>query len=178
MEHEMPIRYVFREDLQFLPIKNAKGAKAQVLGEALAKIAADNAGRLKPKNVVEAARDPKHVMHRHFEWDDRKAADAHRLDQARAIIRVVEEVKPSAPSGSIRSFVSVNDHGRSYRTIGDVERSSELQMQVLAQAEKDLDAFQKRYRGLSDVLEHVAEARRKVKDRIAKTEAATAPAPN
>lgn len=162
----MPIKYVFREDIEFLPIKAAKGAKAQVMGEALAKIAADNAGRLKPKNVVEAARDPKHPLHKHLEWDDGKAAHAHRLEQARAIIRIVKEDRPDTPSGSVRSFVSVNEsQGRSYRPIADIERSAVLQAQVLDAAQKDLDAFEKRYRDLTDVLEHVAEARKKIADR-------------
>lgn len=171
----MPIKYVFREDIEFLPIKAAKGAKAQVMGEALAKIAADNAGRLKPKHVVEAARDPKNALHGFFEWDDKRAADAHRLDQARAIIRIVQEVKPSAASGMVRSFVSVSDHGRAYRPIADIERSAALQAQVLEAAQKDLDTFEKRYRDLTDVLEHVAEARKKIADRQ-KANAEAAPA--
>ena len=40
--------------------------------------------------VVEAARDDQSPLHRHFEWDDAKAAHTERLSQARGIIRAFE----------------------------------------------------------------------------------------
>ena len=57
---------------------------------AIAAIAESNGGRLTPELVVEAARDPASPLHSHFEWDDPKAAAAHRLDQARTLIRSVK----------------------------------------------------------------------------------------
>lgn len=46
-------------------------------------------GRLKASAVVEAARDPRSVLHPHFQWDDSLAAEAHRLNQARRLIASV-----------------------------------------------------------------------------------------
>lgn len=46
-------------------------------------------GRLTPGDVVERARDPDNPLHEHFEWDDGKAAEKHRLSQARTLIKTV-----------------------------------------------------------------------------------------
>jgi len=46
-------------------------------------------GRLTPRDTVERARDPKSPLHSYFTWDDAKAADERRLDQARSLIRSV-----------------------------------------------------------------------------------------
>ncbi len=81
------ITYTFRDEP--VAILNAKKADPQKIGRALAKIAEANAGRLTPGAVVEAARSPNSALHRHFEWDDRKAAEAYRRDQAREIIAVI-----------------------------------------------------------------------------------------
>jgi hypothetical protein len=47
-------------------------------------------GRLIPAEVVSDARDPASPLHAQFEWDDSKAAEAHRLSQARTLIRSVK----------------------------------------------------------------------------------------
>jgi hypothetical protein len=47
-------------------------------------------GVLHPADVVEAARNPNSAMHNQFEWDDSEAAEAYRLQQARALIRRVK----------------------------------------------------------------------------------------
>jgi hypothetical protein len=46
-------------------------------------------GELTPERVVELARSRSSPLHEMFEWDDEVAAHAHRLQQARAIIRSV-----------------------------------------------------------------------------------------
>lgn len=56
------------------------------------KATADDNGRLTPEGVVSAARDKNSVLHGEFEWDDRKAGHAHRLDRARELIREVTYV--------------------------------------------------------------------------------------
>lgn len=49
----------------------------------------DEKGNLDPKAVVEAARDPNHPLHEDFEWDNDHAAEQHRLQQARNLIRAI-----------------------------------------------------------------------------------------
>lgn len=162
------ITYTFRDEP--VAILNAKKADPQRIGRALAKIAADGAGRLTPSAVVEAARDVRSPLHRHFEWDDSKAAHAYRKDQAREIIRVIRaEENGSTPT---RAFLSVSDgSGVSYRTAQEVMASVELQLAVLKAAERDLDAFTARYRDLVDICDDVRAAREKVKARRETAEA-------
>jgi hypothetical protein len=46
-----------------------------------------NRSRLTEDSVIEAARDPANALHEYFEWDDEKAANAYRIEQARRLIR-------------------------------------------------------------------------------------------
>lgn len=144
------IKYVFRDSP--LTIRAASKADPQRIGEALAKIAADGGGELTPKAVVETARNPRHVLHRHFEWDDNKAAELFRQDQARSIIRSIHAEDDDASEGHAPAFVSVADKGGvSYRTLDAIKNSADLQARVLAAAERDLEAFNRRYTSLQDV---------------------------
>ena len=59
---------------------------------ALQAIAEQHQGRLMPEAVVEAAKDPKSLLHGMFTWDDAEAAHAHRVEQARTLIRTVRVV--------------------------------------------------------------------------------------
>lgn len=162
------ISYTFKDGP--VTIKNAKRADPQKIGTALAKIAEQQKGRLTPPAVVKAARDTRNPLHKHFEWDNQIAADAYRLDQARALIRSValvgdgdDELKPA--------FLSIADKGgTSYRTVQDVLDSADLQSAVLAAAERDLAAFEKRYQQLGDICELIRDAREKVAARRTKNE--------
>lgn len=152
-------RYVFRED-EPLRLKAGKEADAQRIGEALEALTALAEGELAPKAVVDAARSASHPLHAHFEWDDAIAAEAHRLEQARHIIRIVRVVDEDASEGNTRAFLSVSDKGgTSYRPMGDVKQSVDLQAAVLRAAARDLDAFQRRYRDLTDVCAIVTRAK-------------------
>lgn len=155
------IKYVFKEAP--LAIKNADKADAQVIGEALAKLSDKSGGHLTPAAVVEAAANKRSPLHRHFEWDDAVAAQSWRLDQARHLVRVIRvEEGDETP----RAFLSISDKGGvSYRTLGEVRSSSALQLLVLKQAERDLEAFERRYRDLTEVCEAVSIARERVATR-------------
>lgn len=160
------IKYQFREPLT---IKNSDKADAQKIGESLTAIAATTDGELMPKSVVEAARNPKSPLHKHFEWDNEVAAEAHRLDQARRLIRCIRVEDEEASEGHAPAFVSITDKGRvSYRTTSEVRNSEHLQMLVLAAAERDLEAFEKRYRDLQDVCKPVRQARELVRAKLTK----------
>lgn len=153
------IKYTFKTD-EPLTIKAADKANAQKIGEALAVISEKNKGHLTPKSVVEAARDRKSPLHRHFEWSDEVAAEKYRMDQARGLIRSINVENADTESGVARAFLSIREKsGVSYRTIDDVLRSPELQQKILAAAERDLIAFESRYRSLEDVCQLIREAR-------------------
>jgi len=164
------IKYVFDED-KILNIKGADKAKAQEIGEALAKISEQEKGRLNPKAIVDAARSNRHVLHKHFEWDDGLAAEQWRMEQARSIVQSIHIEHEDTESGVARAFLSIRDKdGVSYRTIEEVMGSADLQSKVLASAERDLLAFESRYRSLNDICELVRGVRQQVAIRRSKHE--------
>lgn len=60
-------------------------------------VALEQGGRLTPRAVVDDAKSPESPLHTLFDWDMEKAADAHWLERARAIIRSVR-IHASEPS--------------------------------------------------------------------------------
>jgi hypothetical protein len=46
-------------------------------------------GQLTPERIVEEARQPSSPLHSYFEWDDKIAAERHRLNQARILLRTI-----------------------------------------------------------------------------------------
>lgn len=157
------IQYVFRDSP--VAIKARDKADPQKIGEALSDIASTNGGELTPLAVVEAASRPKHVLHRHFEWDDAKAAQAYRLDQARTIIRAIHVEDTESEEGHAAAFISISDKaGTSYRLLSDVKKNADLQARVLAQAERDLEAWENRYKALEDICRIVRDARNALKE--------------
>ena len=143
-------------------------ADPQVIGEALDAIRVESGGQLHPQAVVAGARDPKSVLHPHFEWNDAKAAEAHRMDQARALIRSIrvidEEDDQRRPA-----FLSIRaDDGIGYRAFRDVIASVDLRERLLAQAQRDLDSWTLRYRELREIVELVLPAQRELRRRVAR----------
>jgi|GEM_PF-1112109 len=158
------IIYRFSND-EPLTIKNAKKANPQKIGEALEAVAVANKGRLTPQAVVLVARDKKSALHNHFEWNDEAAAEMFRRDQARSLIRAIKVDLPDVAEPA-RAFVSVNEKsGVSYRRIEDVRGNQELQLLVLQQAERDLQAWEDRYRDLEELCAIVRTARELAADR-------------
>jgi hypothetical protein len=158
------IRYSFREPLT---IKNAAKADPQKFGESLGKIAEANNGSLTPQAVVEAARNPRHVLHKHFEWDDATAAEAYRIEQARGIIRVIRVDDDDESRGSTRAFVSIAEKdGTSYRTVADVKSSRDLQAAYLLSIDRDLEALERRARALAEICPLLKSARKAVQKRL------------
>ena len=143
-------------------------ADPQVIGEALDAIRVESGGQLHPQAVVAGARDPKSVLHPHFEWNEAKAAEAHRMDQARALIRSIrvidEEDDQRRPA-----FLSIRaDDGIGYRAFRDVIASVDLRERLLAQAQRDLDSWTLRYRELREIVELVLPAQRELRRRVSK----------
>lgn len=126
----------------------------QVAGEELERIRTWDNGRLDAKSVVEVSRDPGAPLHPAFEWDDAKAAEGFRVEQAKYMIRMIvvspepekEEAKP------IRAFVSVvRDEDRSYTSVSHAMADPELRRQVLLTALRELEAWRDRYAELVEL---------------------------
>jgi hypothetical protein len=110
-------------------------------------------GILRPADVVVFARDPQTALHAEFEWDDSKAADQYRLEQARLIIRCTVRIV-SEDSPPIRAYVSLQTDrraGDSYRALEDALSDPELRKQLLAQALREADSWRLRYERLVEL---------------------------
>lgn len=81
----------------------------------------DQAGRLTPGIVIEAARDANSPLHGYFEWDDSIAAENYRTEQARTLIRsVVLQITDEKTSFSCVRYVrdpEVGPKEQGYRSI-------------------------------------------------------------
>lgn len=129
--------------------------KQDVLAELDAILAKD--GTLTPQLVLARARDESSPLHSHFTWDDSEAAERYRLDEARRlIVRVKVEIqtRPNEAPTRVRAFTSLMSDrmiGGGYRStvtvLADMDQRSELLRTALA----ELQAFQRKYRHLSEL---------------------------
>jgi hypothetical protein len=143
---------------------------AQVVGTELERIRIAQGGAFVPSSVVDAARPAKSPLHPAFEWNDKIAAEKHREEQAKYLIRCIVTVTAEANEGDgeIRAFVSCLEEDEdtpSYTTTERALRDPTLRDQVLTAAFRDMEAFEKRYRKLSEMAE-ILTAIKKTKSRI------------
>lgn len=137
----MPV-YKWKEDFRF-------PTPAQLAGERLETIREKNGGKLTPKDVVEDSRPEDSPLHHCFEWDDEKAAESFRLNQARAIINhVVAVVQHDEKEYNVRAFVSVTTKGsdRHYTSMGYAMSQEDLRKQVVQSAWRELEGWKNRYK--------------------------------
>lgn len=152
---------------------------AQAVGEELERLKAAHGG-ITAHLVVKKAAAPNSALHSYFEWNDTRAAEAHRLSQAGHLIRcvaVVIEPEPAseAPAAvsvaqglepshtplrvpQMRAFVPVSTPkgDRVYLSTTEALGDSEYRRQVLAQAHHDLGVVARKYRELKELAEVVA----------------------
>lgn len=113
-------------------------------------------GRVTADNVVKAASDPVHPWHNRFDWNDATAAQHHRLDQARMLIRSIH-YRTRTESRVLSSPAYVRDpdampHEQGYSSVvslrSDAERARAV---VFAEVSRVLSAY-RRARAVADVL--------------------------
>ena len=100
----------------------------------LERLAKNRGGMLQVDDVLEAAKDPKCVRHKHFQWNNNKAAEAYRKMQARQLIQKCTVTIEKAPDVHIRAFVSLSsdqNHGGGYRMAVDVLSDDDLKAHLL-----------------------------------------------
>lgn len=116
----------------------------------------DRDGALSPAAVVEAAEPKGSPLHGYFTWDDAAAGTAHRLDQARQLIRVAVKVIPAVSNAPVRQFVSLSSLRRtgtgSYLATIDVV-SDEARYEIArADAIKALQSLERRFRYVRELV--------------------------
>lgn len=109
-------------------------------------------GRLSPKLVVAWARGHRQsALHSYFEWDDTKAAERHRIWQARELIVSVEAVYEDGKRRQV--YVSpVSARGRGgYVALTHVMSSAQMRREFLDQALEELERVCNRYNDLAEL---------------------------
>ena len=128
---------------------------------ALQAISEQHHGILNPQVIVEVARDPMHILHPRFEWDDSLAGEGFRLAQAAALIRRVkftvmrtDAVTRELTISTTRAYqsrpsmrTSAGGYERIDMLLSDATKRRELLAQVLA----ELGFYRKRYSELAEL---------------------------
>lgn len=121
-----------------------------------------------PSEYVEAARAEDSPLHPTLEWDDMVAAHAHRIEQARGILRnivVVREGAEGEKPGQIQAFVSIKtDERQEYVSTAQIVADDTLRERMLAEALNQLQAWRKRYAHLSELQELLAVVDAQIED--------------
>jgi len=132
------------------------GVKANVVGKELKKLEKKNK-RLTPEIVLTSATPKKSILHPCFEWSDKKAAHAHRLEQAGYILRsieivVIENNNKETELVSVRAFPNVvtKDNERIYISASNARNNEYYWEQVKNQALAEIDSWKKRYRDIKE----------------------------
>lgn len=134
---------------------------AQVVGNHLERIRQRHQDELTPELVVKDARRENSPLHSVFEWNDDAAAHQWRLEQARNLLRKIVFVPDELPDAEPQRYYVHLDNGRSYYTSVIAAMSDEEKKQrVLRTALKELESFERRYRGLEELAEVFASARK------------------
>ena len=107
-------------------------------------------GELTAELVVDEARKPASPLHERFEWNDMRAAEQYRLEQARRLVRSVHIVIEQRP---VRAFPFIPQSG-SYRPIADVLTNVDWRQQMLDEFKRDAQRFERKWADHKFVAEH------------------------
>lgn len=126
------------------------------VARALNAIADRNDGRLTPDVVVREAKKKTSVLHKHFTWDIKKAAEERWLDQARELIRTVHvNVVTRQETFRVRAFVRDPEkpgYEQGYVALRVLRSDEEVARQALILEASRIATSLKRFRELATVL--------------------------
>ena len=122
-------------------------ADAQKVGEEIDAIGEE----VTPRQIVDKATDSNTELHKCFEWDDVKAADKYRLQQARNIMccLVVHRDEKCQFNQEVRAFH--HTESGSYKTIQHIYQRPDEYARLLQSAYADLEAFKRKYKNLQEL---------------------------
>lgn len=161
----MDARFAWKQGARF-------NADAQHVGEALTALHQDNGGALTARVVVDAARPIESPLHACFEWDDLRAAELYRENQARQVLASIRVVSQEHGGEQLsRVYVNVieqvgDEMERRYVPLSRIATDADLYRQVLKRAAMDLQAFEDRYKQFVSLREIAREARTRIESEI------------
>ncbi len=131
----------------------------------LTRIAEENGGQLPPDEVVRQSRPKDAPLHNEFEWNNAKAADKYRIEQAKYLIRHIEVVPLDPSLSPVRAYHSIpveivnpNPTETSqptvtkqvYRSIEDILSDPQARDDLLMAAIRDANTFKRKYSVLQE----------------------------
>ena len=135
-----------------------KKSDAEPIGLELLKIKNKKGGVATARDVLNAAKKKGSVMHRYFEWDDTKAAEMHRLEIARSILRgiTIKVYESDESTGeSVRLFHNVGpiilkevdstEELKSYAALPEILSDEKYKANVIFQAKQELESWSRKY---------------------------------
>lgn len=129
-------------------------AKPQEVGERIEQIRTINAGSVTPELLVDDARAEDSPLHSCFEWDDGRAAEKFRLDQARLVLRSIVVSVTEDRRLPVRAFVAIernDDEGKVYTSVQEALGTDALREQLLNNALREVQSWRRRYSRLKEL---------------------------
>lgn len=144
--------FEFAEGARFQP---GQHPDAPIVGAHIEMLREKFKGELTPEDILEDAKNGNSPLHSFFEWDDTAAAQQHRLQQARGLIRAVvaiytrqDEGKPAVKQ---RAYVHIKEGETShYRETSHAMSVKSTRDNVMATAWRELQQWRTKYRDLRE----------------------------
>lgn len=116
----------------------------------------DRKGSLTPEAVVRDARNPKSVLHGQFEWDDKKAGNAFRIQQARGLIQQISiHSSDTRESRAVPYYVHdplAKNGDPGYRSLTSVQSSREASVALMNDELCRIESLLTRLEGIANFL--------------------------
>lgn len=120
---------------------------ADVAGREIQRIYEEH-GAVEPQVLVDESKDERAPLHSLFEWDDDKAANLYRNQQARCIIKNIVIEEDEERRSRTRAFVHVR---KGYQPLSVVLESPDKTDELLNQARRDMASFKAKYERLIEL---------------------------
>ena len=125
-----------------------------------------NGGVLRVDDVLAEARQKDSVLHKHFEWNNSKAAEAYRREQARTLIQRCKITLVDNTPVQVRAFVSLptdRESGGGYRLTAEVVGDEYLKEELVRDIKLTIARWNKKLHLLDqDVAELLVELDQRV----------------
>jgi len=144
---------------KYIPAKGGKVTNqedANTVGVLLSSIEKEE-GHIKPQTVIDRAKPKASPIHGYFTWDNNKAANEHRLNEARWLIKSVRVIREDDAAKSPRAFVAIpvisEESNRSKNVYVSIESAlgdKDTRDLVLQRAWAELKIWENRYHHLEE----------------------------
>ena len=113
-------------------------SEAQIIGETITKLKV-----ITPENIVNEAKAKSSPIHKFFEWDNSKAAEQYRLQQARDLTNhIIITIETNNEQIETKAFHSVSENGkRFYVTSVEAISNDDYRLQLLKQMIKTMEGL-------------------------------------